>query len=186
LAREPCHGYELLSAFHALVGGRENWEVKPAQVYTTLARLAYGGLVAEQSVEKEAGPEKRIYAITPAGREELAAWFRSGVLGEHQRDEFFVKLMLGLAMDEVDVRKLIQTQRSTLYQELHHVTGQRQQADPASELAHILLLDKMVMHLEADLLWLDMVEARLDEMQRQPFPRPEPRPRGRPPRGGRS
>jgi hypothetical protein len=38
------------------------------------------------------------------------------------------------------------------------------------------------MHLEADLLWLDMVETRLDDMQRQPYPRPESKPRGRPPK----
>jgi hypothetical protein len=47
-------------------------------------------------------------------------------------------------------------------------------------LAQILLLDKAAMHLEADLRWLDMTEARLDEIKRQPLPEPEARPRGRP------
>lgn len=180
LAQQPRHGYELLATFHALVGGRENWDVKPAQIYTTLARLAAGGLVIEQAVKKDEGPEKQIYAITSAGSEELRAWFETGVMGEHQRDEFFLKLMLGLESDDVDARQVIRTQRRTLYQELHRVTQQRQQTDPASNLAHILLLDKTTMHLEADLLWLEMVEARLDEMQRQPFPEPEPKLRGRP------
>jgi hypothetical protein len=41
-------------------------------------------------------------------------------------------------------------------------------------------MDKAVMHLEADLRWLDMVEGRLDDMQKQPLPQPEIRPRGRP------
>jgi len=41
-------------------------------------------------------------------------------------------------------------------------------------------MDKAIMHLEADLRWLDMIEARLEEVQRQPIPRPELRPRGRP------
>ena len=36
------------------------------------------------------------------------------------------------------------------------------------------------MHLEADLRWLDLIEARLDDIRRQPLPRPTPRPRGRP------
>jgi hypothetical protein len=36
------------------------------------------------------------------------------------------------------------------------------------------------MHLEADLRWLDMIEARLDEIRRQPLPEPESKPRGRP------
>jgi len=42
------------------------------------------------------------------------------------------------------------------------------------------LLDKAVMHLEADLRWLDMIEARLNEIRRQPLPEPESKPRGRP------
>jgi hypothetical protein len=75
---------------------------------------------------------------------------------------------------------LIQTQRAYLFQELHDLTEQRSQADPSRELAQILLLDKAVMHLEADLRWLDMIEGRLDEIKHQPLPEPESKPRGRP------
>lgn len=180
LAQRPRHGYELHAAFEALVGGEENWDVKPAQIYTTLARLEESGLVVEETVEREGGPERRIYAITPAGRAELETWFATGIESEHRRDEFFVKLMLSLAVDGANPREVIQTQRALLYQELHDVTARRQQADPEMELVHMLLLDKTVMHLEADLRWLDMVEARLDEIKRQPLLQPEARPRGRP------
>jgi DNA-binding PadR family transcriptional regulator len=72
LAQRPRHGYELRAAFQALVGGEENWDVKPAQIYTTLTRLEQGGFVAENSIEQDAGPEKRIYAITSAGRTGLS------------------------------------------------------------------------------------------------------------------
>ena len=180
LAQRPRHGYELHAAFEAVVGGEQNWDVKPAQIYTTLARLEEGGLVREDAVEQGGGPEKRIYALTIAGRAALAEWFGEGVEREHQRDEFFVKLMLSLATGGVSPRKVIQTQRSKLYQDLHAVTTQRQQADPRTELARILLFDKTVMHLEADLRWLDMIEARLDDVKKQPLPEPEAKPRGRP------
>ena len=180
LAQRPRHGYELRAAFQALVGGEENWDVKPAQIYTTLARLEQGGLVAQGSVEQDAGPEKRIYALTPTGRKTLKEWFASGTEPEHQRDEFFLKLMIGLASGVADPYRLIQTQRTHLFQELHDITEQRSQADPSRELATILLFDKTVMHLEADLRWLDMIEARLDDIKRQPLPEPESKPRGRP------
>lgn len=180
LAQHPRHGYELRAVFEALVGGQENWDVKPAQIYTTLARLQEGNLVQEESVEQDGGPEKRIYALTPAGRAELDGWFASGVTSTHQHDEFFVKLMLSLGTEGVSPRQVIQTQRATLYRELHAVTAQRRRIDPKNDLAHALLFDKAVMHLEADLRWLDMVEARIDEVERQPLPEPEIRPRGRP------
>jgi hypothetical protein len=43
-----------------------------------------------------------------------------------------------------------------------------------------LLLDQAIMHVEADLRWLDVIEARLEEVRQQPLPEPEARRRGRP------
>src|SRR5919108_445530 len=100
LAQRPRHGYELHTAFEAVVGGEQNWDVKPAQIYTTLTRLEKDGLVEEESVEQGGGPEKRIYAITPKGHAALAEWFSGGVERDHQRDEFYLKLMIGLLSGE--------------------------------------------------------------------------------------
>jgi DNA-binding PadR family transcriptional regulator len=180
LAQRPRHGYELRSAFEAVAGGEENWDIKPAQVYTTLTRLAKSGLVAEQSIEQDGGPEKRIYAITDEGMALLQEWFAEGTAPEHQHDEFFLKLMLALITGVADPYRLIQTQRAYLYRELHTITSQRVQVNPRRELAKIVLLDKAAMHLEADLRWLDMTEGRLDEIRRQPLPEPEAKQRGRP------
>jgi DNA-binding PadR family transcriptional regulator len=184
LLQRPRHGYELRVAFEALVGGEQNWEVKPAQIYTTLSRLEEGGLVVQQGLTQDGGPEKRIYTITPQGCNELIAWLTTGVEGEHQRDELFVKLMvsltLGAAIPEATPQRVIQAQRARLYQELHGFTVRRNNADPRAELALIFLLDKAVMHLEADLRWLELLEARLDDIRSQPLPEPEVRPRGRP------
>lgn len=180
LAQRPRHGYDLHAAFEAIVGGEQNWDVKPAQIYATLVRLEKGGQIRQDSLAQQAGPEKRIYAITGAGRAELENWFATGVNPEHQRDEFFIKLSLALALEHGWPAKVIRRQRAQLYQDLHAVTVQRQRADPRCDLARILLLDKAAMHLEADLRWLDLLETRLDEVQRQPRPEPVARPRGRP------
>lgn len=180
LAQRPRHGYELHAAFEAVVGGEQNWDVKPAQIYTTLARLEESGLVVEEGVEQGGGPEKRIYAITPAGRKALSQWFNAGVELEHHRDEFFLKLLLGIAIGEVNPRSVIQTQRAKLYQDLHDITAQRNRTDPKKSLAQVLLLDKAIMHLEADLRWLDMVEGRIEDVKKQPLPEPAAKPRGRP------
>lgn len=180
LAQRPRHGYELRAAFEAVVGGKEYWDVKPAQIYMTLTRMEKSGLVEEQAVEQDGGPEKRIYAITSAGYKELDEWFCDGTTPEHQHDEFFIKLMLALVSQAADPQELIDIQRTHLYRELHAVTTQRTRVDPTKELAKILFLDKVAMHLEADLRWLEMTEGRLDEIRRQPLPEPEIKPRGRP------
>ncbi len=191
LSQHPRHGYELRRAFEALVGGEATWDVKPAQIYTTLSRLEEAGYVRQaepqgETVAAEGGstmanpPDKRIYELTPQGRAELAAWFSTGVEGEHQRDEFYIKLMLSLDGEVVSPYQVIHAQRSRLYQDLHDLTARRNTTDPRSELAQIFLLDKAIMHIEADLRWLDMIESRLDEIRRQPVPEVELRPRGRP------
>lgn len=157
------------------------WDVKPAQIYTTLERLQESGLVQTKSDLGEGRqPDRRIYAITRDGHEALKSWFNESVPTEHQRDEFYVKLMIGLISGEADPTRIIQTQRSRLFQEMHDATTQRDKYDPHLEMAKILLSDKAIMHLEADLRWLDMIEMRLETIKDQPMPEPEIRKRGRP------
>jgi DNA-binding PadR family transcriptional regulator len=180
LAQQPRNGYELRSAFEALVGGDANWDLKPAQVYTTLDRLERAGLVEKHRTGKDGGSGKGPYAVTEAGRASLREWFAHGVDSKHRQDEFFVKLATCLACGEADPASLIQTQRVHLLQQLHDATAVRDSFDPHTEMAQILLLDKAMMHHEADLRWLDITEQRLDEVKRQPQRKPEVRPRGRP------
>ena len=181
LAQKARHGYELHAVFESVVGGDANWDVKPAQIYTTLYRLQEAGLVKRSSDLGEGDePSRRVYSITTDGERVLQDWFSSGVPTEHQRDEVFVKLMVGLASGKADPERLIQTQRAHLDQEMHAATTKRDLYDPDSEMAQILLVDKIIMHLEADLGWLDMIEVRLDAIKGQPFPEPKIRRRGRP------
>lgn len=184
ISQKPRHGYETRAAFESLVGGDENWEVKPAQVYTTLERLEEAGLVERSSDLGEGEePARRVYQITPQGVNALQKWFASPVPPEHQRDEFYIKLIIGIACGRADPERLIQTQRALLFQEMHAATNQRDELDPHTEMAQILLLDKAIMHLEADLRWLDMIEMRLETIKEQPLPEPELRRRGRPRKG---
>jgi DNA-binding PadR family transcriptional regulator len=184
ISQKPRHGYETRVAFESLVGGDENWEVKPAQIYTTLDRLEEAGLVERSSDLGEGEePSRRVYRITPQGEAALQEWFASGVVPVHQRDEFFIKLIIGLASGRADPERLIQTQRALLFQEMHAATNQRDEYDSRAEMAQILLIDKVIMHLEADLRWLDMIEMRLEAIKEQPLPEPEIRRRGRPRKG---
>jgi DNA-binding PadR family transcriptional regulator len=188
LSQRPRHGYDLFTAFIALAGGERIWELNAAQVYTTLNRLEQAGLVAALPEPDGANGQTRavdrqMFAITPAGQAELQSWLAEPVEFQHQRDEFFLKLMIGLATGAVDPYQLIYTQRTSLYRQLHAVTAQRDEEDPHTGLAYILLLERSNMHLEADLRWLDMIEARLDEIRSQPVPEPTLRRRGRPKKG---
>lgn len=182
IRQKPRHGYELWTAFTALVGGEKNWEVKPAQVYMTLTRLLEGGFIRVERVDQEGGTEKQIYGITEKGEEELSKWLMEPVRPSYRRDEFFLKWMISFALNDGDPIRLLYLQRVMLFKELHALNQEKMKKGPESELAHLLLLDQAIMHTEADLRWLDMIEARLDDLKKQPLPEGEARSRGRPPK----
>jgi DNA-binding PadR family transcriptional regulator len=179
LSQQPRHGYELRDLFEAAVGG--HWQLNSGQIYTSLDRLSRDGLVVEESIEKGGGPDKRLWTLTGPGYSELLAWFRSAVPRDYRlRDEFYLKLMLALVTRAEKPLMVLVVQRRELFQELHALTTSRNALDPRSELARILLLDGAIMHTEAELRWLDMIEARLDDIREQPLGLPPPRQRGRP------
>lgn len=71
LARGPLHGYGVIKMVEELSGGR--LRLRAGTLYDALDRLTREGLVAFDGEESVAGPPRRYFAITEAGR---------GVLGE--------------------------------------------------------------------------------------------------------
>ena len=182
LAQQPRHGYELHGTFEAIVGGHGVWPLNPAQVYATLGRLEEAGFVVRTATRRAGGPDQHIFDITETGRAELDKWYGTGVHSTHQRDEVFLKLTLALGDESADPEAIIREQRTVLYRDLHELTTRREQLSKPHALAQTLLLDKAIMHIEADLRWLEMAEAHLIGIGRFPVPDIPPPRRGRPPR----
>ena len=67
----PAHGYAIMRRAEALSGG----DVRPSTgtLYALLERAIAEGLVVSGEPYVESGRERRDYALTPAGRSELAA-----------------------------------------------------------------------------------------------------------------
>jgi len=70
LAREPAHGYELVRRVEA--AGFD--AVGYGTVYPLLTRMRRLGLVADEMQASPAGPARKVYAVTDAGRSRLLAW----------------------------------------------------------------------------------------------------------------
>jgi DNA-binding PadR family transcriptional regulator len=151
------YGYQLRNAFEESTGG--TWPLNIGQVYTTLSRLERDGL-AEPLPETEAG--HRPYRITGAGRAELATWFATPISrGDRPRDELAIKLALALTTPGVDVRAVVQTQRTATMRTLQEYTRLKARADEPADLSWRLVLDAMLFLAEAEVRWLDHCEASL-------------------------
>ena len=161
LAEQPRYGYELRTEFEARTGS--TWPLNVGQVYTTLARLERDGRVVATG-GNDSG--QQYYEITADGRAEVAAWFTTPVRRETRpRDELAIKLALAVGAPEVDVRAVLQAQRTDTVRALQDYTRLKVQAAP-DDLAWLLVLDAMVFQAEAEVRWLDHCEARLVQARR--------------------
>jgi DNA-binding PadR family transcriptional regulator len=162
------HGYELKQAVEQTFGG--TWPpLNIGQIYTTLGRLERDGLVQSEHVSQEGRPDKRVYTLTDAGRAELREWIEAPVAGARLKDEFFTKLVLarlpGVARlnGASDPLALINRQRREYLGMLRQLNLAllREEEDHGRGTSAALLIEGAILHLEADLKWLDVCEQRL-------------------------
>jgi DNA-binding PadR family transcriptional regulator len=199
LAEGETYGARLRAAFEERTGG--TWPLNVGQVYTTLDRLVRDGLV-EQIGDPD--PERRIaYRLTDAGRAELAAWWATPVdRSSTPRDELTIKLALAVTAPGVDVRQVVQAQRTATLRHLRDLTRLKRNAIDQSEgrprphgtdrtprlrasstadgadhgLAWLLVLENLVFGAEAEVRWLDHVEAMLARREADTAARPRTTP----------
>jgi DNA-binding PadR family transcriptional regulator len=157
LARDPKHGYDLKNGLEQALGG--HWEINFGQIYTTLARLERDRLV-QVVAEDHDGRGKKTYRITPEGRKDLTAWFEEPVEKPRQfRDEFFIKLVVGRLAGGPSPMRIIDRQRQAYLTQLRDLTALAGRAeDPNIE----LMVEGAILHLQADLRWLDLCDERLE------------------------
>ena len=87
----PCSGYELAKAFHSSV--QFFWPAQTSQIYLTLGKLESVGLVTHETVIQTGKPNKNVYSILPAGREELLRWLsEQGRPTDGYKSEFLMKV----------------------------------------------------------------------------------------------
>jgi hypothetical protein len=122
-----------------------------------------------------------VYFITGAGKQELESWYLTPEVRDYRLgDAFYIKLVLSLVGSPISPEQVLTAQRRELYQQLHEVTNMRLEADTRTQLPWILLLESAIMHLEADLRWIEMCEARLPDLKHYSPRKPPAKTRGRP------
>jgi DNA-binding PadR family transcriptional regulator len=157
LSDERAHGYELKQSFEQEFG-----DLLPAlnagQIYVTLGRLERDGLVASQPVQGDTRG-KKVYELTDAGREALAAWIETPVSGRRLKDAFFMKFVVLASARLAEPRQLLDDQRREYLQSLRDLNALLEANGRAPEAE--LLVEGAILHLKADLEWLELIERRL-------------------------
>ncbi|MHA6616462.1 PadR family transcriptional regulator [Pseudonocardia sp. DLS-67] len=114
LDERPAHGFAIaaLTADDAELG--RIWQLPRPVVYRALNRLHEAGLIRPEAIESEAGPQRTVYAATPAGRARAAEWLSAPVRHVREmRSQFLLKLAL-LQRRKDDPAPLLARQHETL------------------------------------------------------------------------
>jgi DNA-binding PadR family transcriptional regulator len=155
LGRESSYGYDLKRDYDTYFGWGK--ALPFGQVYATLSRLARDGKVTAGQVEPGAGPDRKRYAITELGGNELEGWLKTPIEPEpHLQTLLFTKVVLSLLLGR-SARTYLDTQRAAHVERMRQLTELRRSGGPVEA----LLADNGLFHLEADLRWIDLTEARL-------------------------
>jgi len=89
LARRPLTGYEILKRFTRSVVFF--WNAKRSQIYAELKRMERLGFVTSRVSVQQGRPNKRLYAITPAGKAALRLWLDRPTPAGPIKDEMLLR-----------------------------------------------------------------------------------------------
>jgi DNA-binding PadR family transcriptional regulator len=152
LAKEASHGYQLRARLHLALGPLAE-ALNAGQVYVTLNRLEKSGLVRAERIGQAARPDRKVYALTEAGRERVMEWLADTSWPKPAPAEFHLKLVAAAAAGLGDPVRIVDAQRHALLAGL--AAAQRAAlAEPDGSVAG-LLLEGVVLRLQADLRWLE-------------------------------
>jgi DNA-binding PadR family transcriptional regulator len=159
MASRGAYGYEIRQALE-----REFGDLLPAlnagQIYTTLSRLERDGLIVGHDVLADTRG-KRVYTLTDAGRAVLSEWIETPIPGTRLKDEFFMKLVLVAGAGLAEPRTLLERQRREYLQSMRDLDDLLETR--AKSATTELLVEGAMLHLKADLEWLDLIEQRIPE-----------------------
>lgn len=101
----PMSGYEIRKTIEGSLGNF--WSESYGQIYPILKSLVSEGLATSQTEVQVGKPNRHIYTITDAGRNELIDWLRKPVEHEVGRVEILLKLFFGWQLPlEENLRKV--------------------------------------------------------------------------------
>jgi DNA-binding PadR family transcriptional regulator len=157
LSEGPKYGLQLRQEFEARTG--EVWPLNVGQVYTTLQRLERDGFVEAEGAPGD-GPQKS-YRITSEGGHDLTEWLRTPPeTMPPPRDELVIKILVSLAVPDMDVHELLQVHRRHLVEMMQRYTRLKEQASE-NDVGLALVVDAELFRLEGIARWLDAADTRL-------------------------
>ena len=167
VVQRPMHRYEMASMMRAR-GKDRDMDIKWGSLYTVVANLEKNRLLEVIEVTRQgARPERTVYRITDAGRDELVGWTRELIAepeAEHTR--FIAGLSVLAVLTPRDVMDLLRRRLGRLTETIDALTAQLRQA---SDVPRLFLIEDeyRIAMTQAETDW---TRSLLDELSAGTFP----------------
>ncbi|HUW70340.1 MAG TPA: PadR family transcriptional regulator [bacterium] len=154
LVEEPTHGYELYRRFSETLAGL--WRLSESQMYATLKRLEYHGLIESSAPEKGSAASRRVLSPTAGGRRLFDAWLAEPTVCSPRvlRLEFLSRLFFARRMAPDSIAGMFADQRVLVSDALGRL-GESRGHDTAGFDVFDLALAFSESQLRSALAWLD-------------------------------
>jgi DNA-binding PadR family transcriptional regulator len=164
LAKEPSQGYQLRARLNDALGSL-GAEMNDGQIYVPLGRLERAGLVTADGSRSRERVERKVYSLTAAGQSRVGEWLREVSWPKPDVAEFHLKLIAAATAGLADPVVIIDAQRRELLRLLREAQDAAMAEAEGSSAA--LLLEGIVLRLQADLRWLEACEGAWTKPRRK-------------------
>ena len=163
----PYSGYDLKKAFDLSI--RHFWPADQSQIYRTLGRLTEQGWAEVEVVEQTDRPDRKVYSITPAGREALRSWLSSALPREEARSAALIQVFFaGQLSDEEILAKFEEATKAMrlLLDRYQHVPQEIEEyvmtiGSPREEFFWMLTLELGIKLVQTQIDWMESVMQRI-------------------------
>ncbi|MEI3606341.1 PadR family transcriptional regulator [Pseudogracilibacillus sp. SE30717A] len=155
LSLKTNHGYELKIELENLLGIKG--KINPGQIYTTLDRLTRDQLVSSVGMDDQ---ERKLYKITVEGKKELENWLLESVPYDSTKEDFHFKWSCARKIRFEQEQKMLEQQKVMLMKDVMELTQLKTEFLIQGDENRYLLITGTLLHLEADLNWINQVENR--------------------------
>jgi PadR family transcriptional regulator AphA len=159
----PFSGYDLKKAFAISV--QHFWPADQSQIYRTLSRLTEQGWAEIELVEQQERPDRKVYHITEAGRQELHNWLQTPLPLEKNRYAPLIKVFFAGQLDDEQILEILERQADQVRALLAQYGDVPEASAPYNKMVGsereaffwMLTLDMGIKTAKAQLAWLEEV-----------------------------
>jgi DNA-binding PadR family transcriptional regulator len=152
LAPAPSHPSGVRARLALALGPLAD-SLNEGHVYMTLTRLERAGLVRSRQPGAGPGGNRKVYVLTAAGRARVTMWLQDTSWPKPAPAEFHLKLVAAAAAGLADPIGIVDAQRRELLVGLRD--AQRAALSEPEGSVAALLLEGVMLRLQADLRWLE-------------------------------